>query len=214
MPINVDRLTQAHGGWEPQRQNNWILTFRVGALGLDSSQFYIALKSFPYPKEANEVKRIRWFNESRAYAGSVSDFGPLTLQVRDYLDQNVAQRLVAWRRLVWNPNSGNIGLARNYKASGALYLAPPGNGPMNYSAGAGLNGGGASNRVIYLQGAWPSTFDMGALDMDNTGDQVLISCDISIDRAFPGDASGLASITGLNPLNLGSGPIPSLAGTQ
>jgi hypothetical protein len=211
MPINVDRITQAQGSWEPQRQTNWILTFRVGSLGLDNSQFYIALKSFPYPKEANEIKRIRWFNESRAYAGSVSDFGPLTLQVRDYLDQTVAQKLLAWRRLVWNPTSGNVGLARNYKASGALYLAPPGNGPMNFQLGSNVANAQFPARTIFIQGAWPSTFDMGSFDMDNTGDQVMVSCDISIDRAFPGDASGVASINGLNPLNLGTSPTPSLA---
>lgn len=200
MPISVNQIAQSQHGWEPQRSNNFIVTFNVPGLDLDKADFYVALKSFPYPKEANVRKTIRWFNESRHYAGSVADFESKDLQIRDYLDQTAAQRLMEWRRLVWEPSTANVGFARNYKGSGVLYLLPPGNGNMDLDITKNLWASGA--RVIYLQGCFPLSFDMGTFDMEQEGDQVMVNCDISVDRAYPGDADGTAMLSAMNPINL------------
>lgn len=178
----VKQIAQGQGTYEPQRQNNWLVQILPGAEGpaFQSDEIYIALKSFPFPQEANYRKTIRWFNESRHYAGSVEDFGSLTLQLRDYLDKPIAQKLQEWRRLVWNPEEATVGFASNYKRNGILSLTPP-----SYNRGD-LNSPNVLDnaRQVRLTGMWPINFSMSDMDMDDDGSQVLISCDISIDVAY------------------------------
>jgi len=187
MPITGDNILHAKGGYEPQRKNNWILQIlglnTLIPQSLPADEFYLSLKSFPFPPESNSVKHIRWWNESRAYAGSVEDFGTQQLTVRDYLDRNTAYAFQAWRRLVWDPNFGSIGFASTYKTDGILYLCPPN---VHSVSGDGIQ----NSRKVFLQGMWPSKFDMGEFDMDNDGDQVEINIELTIDRAFAGDANG------------------------
>lgn len=175
-------------GFEPQRKNNWIVAFSVPGLNLATEDIFLALKSFPFPIEKTTRKTIRWFNESRHYAGSVADFGEQSLVVRDYIDRDTALLLYSWRRLVWNPLTGNVGLAKNYKGSGMLYLAPPGNSNLDLT-GDDLTSDEVS-RKMFLQGCFPTEFDMGDFDMDNEGDQVEIKVAISIDRAYAAGADG------------------------
>jgi hypothetical protein len=155
MPIEGNTILAAQGGFEPQRTNNWLVQINGSTLpGLSASDFYLALKTFPFPVESNPVQRIRWYNESRTYAGSLADFGDLNMQVHDYLDRATAQILYNWRRLIWNPGNLTIGLAANYKMTGMLYLGPP-----NAVSVADIMG---HSRTWYLQGIWPTNLDMGS----------------------------------------------------
>jgi hypothetical protein len=47
-------------------------------------------------------------------------------------------------------------------------------------------------RTWYLQGIWPTNLDMGTFDMDGMGENVLISCTLAVDRAYPGDSDGFS----------------------
>jgi hypothetical protein len=196
MPTLGNRLLKSQGDFEPQRINNWVLAFRgLDLIGLAQDEFFLTLKSFPFPQEGNAKKVIRWWNESRFYAGSVEDFGSQSLVVRDYIDAQTAQLLTTWRRKVWNPTNLTVGLARDYKVDGMLYLARP-----NVVE---LGGDGMQNaRSIYLQGCWPVNFTMGEFDMDNDGDNVMITVEISIDRAYAGDEGGDRDDSKLGPLQL------------
>src|ERR1700741_229809 len=182
MPIDGDNILHAPGGFEPQRTNNWLVQITGGNMvGLSSPDFYLALKSFPFPVEQNPVKRIRWYNESRTYAGSLADFADLSMQVHDYLDKPTAMILYQWRRLIWNPTNLTIGITANYKLNGTLFLAPP-----NAINLAEIQ---SKARTWYLQGVWPISIDMGTFDMDGDGENVMINCLLAIDRAFPADAN-------------------------
>lgn len=192
MPIEGNQILAAQGNFEPQRTNNWLLQINGSAVpGLSQSDFYLALKSFPFPIEENPVQRIRWFNESRTYAGSVQDFNDLTMQIHDYLDRQTAQILYNWRRLIWNPQNLTIGLAANYKMSGMLYLAPPNS--------ASIADVVSQSRTWYLQGIWPTNIDMGTFDMDGNGENVMISCKLAVDRAYPGDPDATADSSKAGP---------------
>lgn len=182
MPIEGNTLLLAQGGYEPQRKNNFLVQLNGGAIGLASAEIYLALQGFPFPVETNHPKRIRWFNESRTYAGSLADFNDLNMTVHDYLDRKTAQLLYEWRRLIWNPQNLSIGLARNYKMSGTLYLSPPN--------AVSINDVIAKSRMWYLQGVWPTNLDMGSFDMESDGENVMISCTLACDRAYPADSDG------------------------
>ena len=198
MPVEGNSILQAQGGFEPQRRCNWLVQINgSGNLGLANSDFYLALKAFPFPVETNDAKYIRWFNESRTYAGSLSNFAPLAMSVHDYLDRATAQILYNWRRQVWNPGNLTIGLARNYKLSGMLYLSPPN--------AISLDDIIAKSRKWYLQGIWPISLNMGQFDMDDEGTNVEIECSLAVDRAYPGDSDGVSnpSFAGPQAINLG-----------
>lgn len=192
MPIEGNQLLAAGGSWEPQRQNNWLVQFSGGnAIGLQRPEFYLALKSFPYPAESNAVKSISWWNEKRKFAGSLGDFADLSLQLVDYLDKTTAQIMIEWRRLVWQPGNASLGQARNYKLNGVLYLAP-----VNVAT---IGDASQFSRKIFLQGVWPSHFNMGLLSMDNDGDPVTIDCTLTYDRAYPGSPDGKDDPTQIGP---------------
>jgi hypothetical protein len=198
MPIEGNQILLAQGGFEPQRTNNWLVQINGSTLpGLSAADFYLSLKTFPFPVESNPVQRIRWYNESRTYAGSLADFGDLNMQVHDYLDRQTAQILYNWRRLIWNPANLTIGLAAHYKMTGMLYLAPP-----NAASVAEIMG---TARTWYLQGIWPSNLDMGSFDMDGMGDNVLISCTLAVDRAYPGDSDGSSDPSKAGPQQIPQG---------
>jgi hypothetical protein len=198
MPIEGNQILIAQGGFEPQRTNNWLVQINGATLpGLSSSDFYLSLKTFPFPVESNPVQRIRWYNESRTYAGSLADFGDLNMQVHDYLDRTTAYILYQWRRLIWNPQNLTIGLAAGYKMTGMLYLGPP-----NAVSVPDII---AHSRTWFLQGIWPTNVDFGAFDMDGMGDNVLVSCTLAVDRAYPGDADGTSDPTKSGPQGIPTG---------
>lgn len=199
MPVNVNELVAQGGGFEPQRQNNFRLLLRKPFAGdaLSGSEFWLALRSMPIPAESNARKTLRWFNESRFYAGSVEDFSSIQLRIRDFLDVDIVKRLYDWRRTVWDPNTSSIGLARNYKGTGILYLLPPGNDAENPAIDHGGNPG-ANSRAMFLQGVWPMSLDYGEVSLDNDGDEIEVTFELSIDRAYPGSADGTADTEAMN----------------
>jgi hypothetical protein len=166
--MNADHIAAENGGYEPQRANNGMLYF-YGVTG-GERELPLAVQTFPLPKETTNVLEAGHLNETRKYAGKTT-FEDLTVVFRDYVDEPVARALAAWRRLVYNPATGLMGLAREYKRRGSAMLFGP---------------NGQYDREYKLIGCWPSAFDPG--DMDHESDeQVLINITITIDKAIPGE---------------------------
>jgi hypothetical protein len=190
MPTIGNTLIAAQGSWEPQRVNNWLLSFANVA---NRQELYLSLKSFPFPAEGNAKKVVRWMNESRFYAGSVNDFGSCPLVIRDYIDKNAVRTMLEWRRMVWDPETLTVGIAANYKCSGTLSLLRPndvdgdGTGPV---------------RTVYLQGCWPTSFDAGSYDMDSDGEQALVTIEFSVDRAYAGGDDGVSNTAAMGAISL------------
>lgn len=176
--INAQHLAPALGFFEPQRAFSWVLEIALDDVG-DQILIMQSLESFGAPKESNDTIELHHGNEVRKVAGKAT-FEDLTLVVKDFVDSKTAMAVAKWRRLVYNPETGSIGLARDYKKSADLAMFAPDL---------------SSVRVWKLYGVWPKDVDYGTLDMTSS-DKVTVSLTLSIDRAIPG--FGMALPAGIN----------------
>ena len=170
MPIeslNANHIGAAAGGFEMQRQSSALLYF-PGLLGNVDNLITLAIASFPMPKVASGIVEVAYLNEKRKFAG-MPTFDDLSIVFRDYVDKDVARVIGLWRKSVYDPVTGRIGLASEYKRDGrAVQFAP--NGELE--------------REFEIVGAWPSTWDPGDHDME-AEDQVRINVTLTIDKAIP-----------------------------
>jgi hypothetical protein len=173
MPVSAitkSQLGQSElANYEPQRVSNCIIKFGLG--GGDDDVLEMALSTFPLPKTANGIIEHQHVNEKRKFAGTPT-FDDLQVVYKDMVDVNIAQILQKWRYMVYNPETGQIGLASQYKKIGTITQFAP-------------NGGFI--RQWKLIGAWPSAFDAGDADLSGE-DTVNISVTITIDKAVPDTA--------------------------
>jgi hypothetical protein len=151
--------------WEPQRVNNALLHI-TGLEGSDD--LVLALSSFPLPKVTNGIVEIGHVNEKKKFAG-LPTFDDLSVIFKDYVDKNTAVYLLKWRRLVYDPRTGKIGLAYQYKKPGYVELFAP---------------NGEFIRQYDLVGCWPSGFDPGDIDLMGE-DTINITLTLTIDKAYP-----------------------------
>lgn len=155
---------------EPQRMDNWILEVDPPAgAGADGvlEAVRLAIQVMALPNETTDQVELHFLNERRHYAGKTLYEGG-TIQCVDLIDQQVAARINAWRRLVYNPVNGKVGWKRNYAGQGHIYLYGP---------------NGVGERMWHLQGIWPSAVNWGGLDY-NSGDKVVIDITIVYDKAI------------------------------
>ena len=166
MPVilTADHIAKARGAFEPQRKNNYTVV-------IDKAGEVIrkALEKFPFPKESNDAIVVKFGNEERKVAGPAK-FENVELVVKDYVDQPVMQKLIAWRKEVYDPATGKIGWAKDYKTDGELILSGP---------------DGTTERKWKLQGIWPSALNPGGGDMES-GEPNTASVTLTIDKAVPG----------------------------
>lgn len=159
--LSADHIAARNGAFEPQRKNNFTLRLSVGGRIIQQ-----ALSSFPLPKEANDVIEVNFGNEQRKVAGRAT-FENLELVLKDYADQPVMSTLVTWRRRVYLPSTGAIGLARDYKEQGEVVMFAP---------------NGTLQRRWRISGVWPSRMDPGGGDMEANA-QNLVTMTLTIDKA-------------------------------
>ena len=170
--VSADHIAAEAGAFEPQRKNNFTLIIPL----TDTVLLQRSLDSFPLPKEANEEIAINFGNEVRKVAGR-ANFENLELVLKDFVDQQIAQLVVSWRRQVYNPTTGAIGYARDYKKKGEVIMFGP---------------DGNLQRKWKLIGCWPSRMDPGGGDM-NAAENNKISVTITIDKAIESNPSGIGS---------------------
>ena len=163
LPHTAGHIAASAGGYEPQRKNNFML-YLTPKGGGDSATIELSLSKFPFPKETTESQAIDYLNEQRKVAGK-STYEGFALALKDYVDQQTAQVIRGWRRAVFNPLTGETGLAKNYKSDGFLHLFAP---------------DGSSVRKWKLVGVWPSDFAMGEGDM-TSAEPVEITCTLQVD---------------------------------
>jgi hypothetical protein len=159
----ADHVGSQH--WEPQRVNNAILHFSDLPGDEDLT---LALSSFPLPKVTNGIIEVGYVNEKRKFAG-LPTFDDLSVIYKDYVDKNTANILLRWRRLVYDPVTGVIGLKSQYAKDGWVELFAP---------------NGEHSRFFDIIGAWPSGYDPGDIDLAGE-DTVNITLTLTIDKARP-----------------------------
>lgn len=176
--LSAQHLAPSQGLFEPQRAYNWSLEIALDDAG-DQILIMQGLESFSAPTESNEEITLDYANEKRYVAGKAA-YASSTLVLKDFVDMGVANAVIRWRRQVYNPETGSIGLARNYKKNADLTLMAPDQ---------------SSIRIWKLYGMWPTEADFGNLNMASS-DKVMLSLSLRYDRAVPGSnlTQGLAGI--------------------
>lgn len=181
--ISAQHLAPAQGFFEPQRTYNWSLEIALDDVG-DQLLIMQGLETFEAPKESNEEIVLEYGNERRYVAGKAL-YETSALTLKDFVDQGVASAIIKWRRLVYNSETGSIGLARDYKKNADLTVIAPDQ---------------SSGRVFKLLGIWPQAVEYGAYDMTSS-DKILINVTLRYDRMVPG-ANLTFGLSGLNPGSL------------
>ena len=171
MPITLLANHVGSERWEPQRVNNALLHFS-DLVGDDD--LVLALSSFPLPKVTNGIIEVGFVNERRKFAG-LPTFDDLSVVYKDYVDKGTADILWKWRKLVYDPKTGKIGLKSVYAKDGFAELFAP---------------NGEFVRRYELIGCWPSGMDPGDADLAGE-DTINITATITIDKAFPSDGFNL-----------------------
>lgn len=162
--VSADHIAAEAGAFEPQRKNNFSLIIPVDG----STLIQRSLDSFPLVKESNEpVLNVAFGNESRKVAGPAA-FESVNLVLKDFVDQQVGKTMLKWRRKVYDPNTGEIGWAKDYKKTGEVVMFGP---------------DGTVERRWKLIGVWPSAIDQGGGDM-NANENNKITVTLTIDKVI------------------------------
>ena len=173
MPIDLlssNHIGNMAGGFEPQRANHFIFEcVPPGGSSNEAQIIRLAVETGFGPNESNEEIEIPYLNDKRYVAGSARfETGELTL--RDFVDEAVANIIYNWRRKIYDPATGRIGLARQYKTVANIILFAP---------------DGTYERVWELHGVWPTTVNWATtLDYNAGTDIVKITCTMRYDRAI------------------------------
>jgi len=173
-PMSADHIAAEAGSFEPQRSNNFSIEIALEAA--DKDLIIMGLQSVPLPNESNDEIEIQYQNEKRYIAGQYT-IDSTTLIVRDFVDQDTRGALMRWRKKVYDPATGQVGLAADYKKSANIVLTAP---------------DGSEKRVCKLKGTWPQALTGGNLAMD-ASDQVLVELTLRVDKAIwdlPGASGG------------------------
>lgn len=167
--MGADHVAEANGRYEPQRPFNFKLVLPQDVVD-DAETVELAALSFTVPNISNEPITIPFLNEDRKVAGAAT-FENATLVVVDYVDPNVLQSLQGWRDRVYDPETGGVGLARDYKRDASLKMF----GPDDQDS---------FSRLWRLVGVWPQSVQHGEFNMGTRTDYKQVTAIFSIDRAF------------------------------
>lgn len=152
-----------------QRKNHFEVQFGCN----DNQQSFIdkdlkfMLVSFPLPKETTESSDINYFNQTIKVAGKTS-FETTTMVLRDAIEYDTELKFLDWRKRVYDPKKGTMGLASDYKTSAIVIEYTPNKEEM---------------RRWKIIGCWPSGIDYGELTYDDGGEKQL-SVTLSYDFAY------------------------------
>jgi len=169
MPLPASGLTANYlgaqnGSFEPQRMNNGL--FRIFGVPGDSGDLLVlSLDSFPVPKQDNNVLEAFFLNQKRRFSGT-ADPQEMSVVYKDFCDKNTAKILMGWRHVVYDPKTGVINLARNYKRTGMVEIFAP---------------NGTLFRQYDLIGVWPSAMDPGDIDM-TSDDMIKLTVTFQVDN--------------------------------
>lgn len=166
IPQDARHIANQRGDFVPQHQNNWVLEI-AGLPGDGKDLIVLSLRSGALPNESNEPIVIPYGNEERKVAGKAK-FADMPLKVNDWVDRKVRKAIVDWRKQVYDPETGNIGLPSLYKKSAEIIL---------YASD------GTRTRSVRLVGLWPSAVEGGELNMEGM-EVVQINMTLQYDRAI------------------------------
>lgn len=165
MPFpNADHIAAQNGAFEPQLSNRFLMEIYGLASG-DLDVIVLALNNLTPPVISVEPTTIPFGNEERKVAGRAT-FDDITLNLKDFVDAPVRDAMHRWFEQVYDPNTGLMGYARDYKKEGSIIMTGP---------------DGESQRVYNLIGIFPTSLNPGSFDMGGA-ENIEIDMSISIDK--------------------------------
>lgn len=163
--LSAGHIAPQSGGYEPQRSYDFYIEL-IGLAGLDVIQLSTRNAFIPNPQ--SEVITIPFFAEERKVAGRLR-FADGRIECVDYVDENTFGKLLEWRKLVHNIETGAQGYATDYKKEGNIVLVDP---------------KGVKERAYHLQGVWPSMVEGSNLSYDSN-EALTINMTLVFDIATP-----------------------------
>jgi len=156
------RLTATHFNtkeFQLQRKNHFDIQFGANADHevFINSQMKFMLVSFPLPKETTESSDVSYFNQTIKVAGKTT-FDTTTVVLRDAIDYDTEMKFLQWRKRVYDPKTGKMGLAADYKCEAIVHEYTP---------------NGEEYRTWHLIGCWPSGIDYGEMTYEDGGEKQL-----------------------------------------
>jgi hypothetical protein len=147
-----------------QRKNHFEVQFHSDFIDPD---LRFMLVSFPLPKETTETSDINYFNQTIKVAGKTT-FDNTTMVLRDAIEFDTERRFLNWRKRVYDPATGLMGLAADYKSEATVIEYTPNK---------------EQYRKWRIIGCFPSGIDYGDLTYDDGGEKQL-SITITYDYAY------------------------------
>jgi len=165
MPLLINYQLSSNTGLrgEPVRGNAWILSLS-GVDNFDELGLYC--KSFTMPAYSSSPVEINHFNEKTKIAGAI-DLAAVSVEINDILEPNLVEALYWWWTKIYDPITGEVGYASEYKKDG--YISQ-------------FDSRGKPVRAYNLYGLWPTGFNPGSLDYTSF-DPIPVSMELSCDRA-------------------------------
>lgn len=166
----MPRLTATHFNtreYQVQRKNHFEVQFN--SQFVDKEMTFLVL-SFPLPKETTESFDAPYFNQ-RVKLATQTTFDDTTLVLRDAIGYDTEKQFLNWRLRVYNPKTGEMGYAEDYKCEAKV---------VEYSPN------GETGREWTLVGCWPAGIEYGDLSYEDGGEKQ-ISVTIKYDYAYRND---------------------------
>lgn len=155
---------QGHN-WEPYRAYNFELEIEVAG----KEQLLLSVDVGALPSMSFDEIELNYGNDSIFVEGK-AHVDQMSITFKDFADPNTAQVLLAWRKEHYDPKTGLMGLAAQYKKKANLRQYLPNEQFM---------------RTWQLLGLWMPTLNMGSLDQGQS-DFVRVEASFRYDRAIPG----------------------------
>lgn len=157
-----------------QRKNHFEIYFgrnenAIDPVKIDENLRFMVV-NFPLPKETTESNDVNYFNQTIKTAGRTS-FETTSLTLRDAIDYDTEKQFLNWRNKVYNPQTGIMGIAEDYKIPATVIEYTP---------------NGEQMREWHLEGCWPSGVEYGELTYEDGGEKQ-ISVTITYDFAYRTD---------------------------
>ena len=158
--------------YEVQRTNNFrfivdLSEFSNNTTSSSGDIIELACDSTGLPTVSNDPIELDYGNSQIKVAGKATT-DDITVAVKDFIEPDVENILWQWRMKVYNPKTGKVGWANNYKRTCMIVQYGP---------------NGEVLRKWQCDGCWPTSLDLGELDY-SSGDKKQISMNLSVDTAY------------------------------
>ena len=168
--ITATRFNQRE--YQIQRKNHFEITFDSSMV---NSGLSFLVTSFALPKESTDTFKANYWNDSVNLPGK-TNFQESQLIIKDAINYDTEKQFMAWRLRVYNPKTGKVGYAEDFKCNAKVREFSP---------------SGDIVREWDLIGCWPSSVEYGDLTYNEAGEKN-ITATIMYDKAYRHDIDDFA----------------------